>query len=128
MTDTASGDATAEAPWQRLHRHIETHRRDQGMTLADVDAAGGPSPRWVQAIRTRIGEPTHRMRLPLRQIDKALGWPDSTAWRIASGQLDEPDPVDALAVAVSQRWRALPPDERAAFEARILAVIGDARP
>lgn len=56
------------------------------MTLADIQAAGGPSPKWVQNLRRLEGPPTDRMRTPMRRLDAALGWSTGTAWRLAGGR------------------------------------------
>ena len=117
---TAAGE---EAPWQRLHRLIEKHRRIQNLTQGDIYAAGGPSPRWIHDIGTRSGVPTPRMRRSLAQIDEVLGWPKSTAWRVASGEIDDADPIDSFVSALARRLRELPEADRVASQARILGVL-----
>ncbi len=99
---TAAGE---ETPWQRLHRLIEKRRRIQSLTQGDIYAAGGPSPRWIQDIRTRTGVPTPRMRRSLTRIDEALGWRKSTAWRIACGEIDDADPIESFVGAIARRSR-----------------------
>jgi transcriptional regulator with XRE-family HTH domain len=69
----------------RLHAAIESRRLGLGLTLSAIQAAGGPSPKWVQNLRRLEGSPTPRMRAPMRRLDAALGWEPDTAWALAGG-------------------------------------------
>lgn len=126
MTTLAVRDTSpvTENPWERLSRLVERRRKILGLTLAGVQAVGGPSPRWVQKMRENEGAPTDRMRRPLRMLDLALRWPEDTSWNLVAldrtGWVDEVledeeeqlmesvDEADELAYVVAHRIRAIP--------------------
>jgi len=105
-----------ETPWLRLRRLVDERRHVIGMTLAQIQAAGGPSPKWVNKLTGLSGEPTPRMRRSMLALDGAMGWEPDSSWRIASGELTEPalapDPVGEFAQVLARHIRKLPPDDQ----------------
>jgi len=144
MVDTKVRDTLAvthETQWERLHRIVERRRKEVlGLTQEGLHLAGAPTPRTLQDLRVREGEPTHRMRLPLRKLDAALGWPEGTSWGLVAEDrsewseavlLDEEeqlmettDDPARLAKTVELRLRAFPAgEERDAAMRRVLAAL-----
>jgi DNA-binding XRE family transcriptional regulator len=76
--------AVSETQWERLYRLVEQRRRALGLTLPVIQSEGGPSPRWVQNLRTMSGAPSPRMRASLTDLDRALQWPDGTSWSLVA--------------------------------------------
>ena len=132
---------THETQWERLHRIVERRRTEVlGLTQEGLHIAGAPTPRTLQDLRTRTGGPTHRMRLPLRKLDAALGWPEGTSWGLVADDranwsdavlLDEEeqlmeitDEVDQFVKVVEFRLRAIPAgDERDGAMRKVLAAL-----
>jgi len=132
---------TDETQWERLHRIVERRRKEVlGLTQEGLHLAGAPTPRTLQDLRVREGEPTHRMRLPLRKLDAALGWREGTSWSLVADDrsewseallLDEEeslmeatDEAAELAKTVELRLRAIPAgEERDAAMRRVLAAL-----
>lgn len=132
---------TDETQWERLHRIVERRRKEVlGLTQEGLHLAGAPTPRTLQDMRLREGEPTHRMRLPLRKLDAALGWPEGTSWGLVAEDrsewsevvlLDEEeqlleltDEADQFAKIIELRIRAIPAgEERDAAMRRVLAAL-----
>ena len=144
MTYTKVRDTLAvthETQWERLHRIVERRRKDVlGLTQEGLHLAGAPTPRTLQDLRLREGEPTHRMRLPLRKLDAALGWPEGTSWGLVAHDrsewsevllldeeeslMDVTDEAAELAKTVELRLRAIPAgEERDAAMRRVLAAL-----
>ena len=144
MVDTKVRDTLAvthETQWERLHRIVERRRKEVlGISQEALHLAGAPTPRTLQDLRTREGEPTLRMRLPLRKLDAALGWPEGTSWGLVAEDrsewsevvlLDEEeqlmetvDDAAELAKTVELRLRAYPAgEERDAAMRRVLAAL-----
>lgn len=84
MTTRADGHTCAviETQWERLYRIVELRRTALDLTLASLQAEGGPSPKWVQKLRTTTGQPTPRMRSSMQSLDRALQWPLGTSWSL----------------------------------------------
>ena len=133
-----------ETQWERLYRIVEERRRLVGLTLAGIQAVGGPSPKWVQNLRTMQGGPTNRMRAPMAKLDSALHWPAGTTWGLVADDrsnwsdivlqdeeaqlLEVVDEVDQFALVVAVRLRAIPEgSERDEAMRRVLDVL-DVRP
>ena len=133
--------AVTETQWERLHRIVERRRRDVlGLTQEGLHLAGAPTPRTVQDLRTREGEPTHRMRTPLRKLDAALGWPEGTSWGLVAEDrsgwseallideeeslMDLTDEASEFAKIAEFRVRAIPagPKRDAAMRAALAAL------
>lgn len=146
MTTMALRDTSrvTETQWERLHRLIERRRKILGLTLDGLQVVGGPSPRWVQKLRSMEGLPTDRMRRPMRDLDRVLHWPLDTAWglvfedradwsevilRDEEEQLMEMvDEVDQLLMVVGERLRSIPEGaERDDAMRQVLAAL-DVRP
>lgn len=130
-----------ETQWERLYRLVEQRRKILGLTLDGIQATGGPSPRWVQKLRTMTGEPTDRMRRPMRNLDAALHWPPDTTWGLVAHDrsrwadtllddeegslMEEVDEADEFALVVAVRLRAIPAGpERDEVMRKILAALG----
>lgn len=130
-----------ETQWERLYRLVEQRRKILGLTLDGVQAVGGPSPRWVQKLRTMSGAPTDRMRRPMRNLDAALHWPQDTTWGLVAHDrsqwaealledeegslMEETDEADEFALVVAVRLRAIPAGpERDRVMRQILEALG----
>lgn len=142
MAMTLSRDTSTvnETPWERLRRLIDLRRTRLDLTLAGVNAVGGPSPKWVHKLTTLEGPPTPRMAASLHDLDRALQWPDGTSWSLVADDrsawsdelladeeeslLEIKDDADHFAYVVAARLRALPRDERDRAMVEILAVLG----
>jgi len=142
LRDTlAVTNETRETQWERLFRIVERRRRDVlGLTQEGLHLAGAPTPRTLQDMRGRTGEPSHRMRLPLRKLDAALGWPEGTAWGLVADDrsdwseallsdeeeqlMESADEASEIAKVVELRVRAIPrgPERDAAMQ-RLLAAL-----
>ena len=134
-------DVTDETQWERLFRIVERRRKEVlGLTQEGLHVAGAPTPRTVQDLRTRTGEPTHRMRTPLRKLDVALGWPEGTSWGLVADDrsgwseailrdeeeqlMEMTDEASRFAKIVEFRLRAIPSGpERDAAMRRALAAL-----
>jgi len=126
MTLTGVRDTlrVTETQWERLYRLVERRRKVLGLTLDGLQAIGGPSPRWVQKLRGLSGEPTDRMRRPMRNLDAALGWRQDTTWDLVAHDrsawsevvlqdeeeqlMEQVDEADEFVLVVASRLRALP--------------------
>lgn len=86
-----------ESSWQRLYRLTEARRSEKGLTRNEIHALGGPSTETMRKLAARSGPPTLKQRPALNSIDRVLGWPTHTSWRIANGALDD---------AMNERWLA----------------------
>jgi len=146
MTPTCVRDTSCviETQWERLYRLIQHRRKILGLTLDGIQAVGGPSPRWVQKLRAMEGEPTERMRSPMRRLDKALRWPEDTTWNLVAldrsawadivledeeAQLmDRVDEADEFAFVVAARLRAIPAGNRRDEIMRRILDLLDVRP
>lgn len=141
MVEIRDTSRMTDAKWERLHHLIERRRKILGLTLEGIQVAGGPSPRWVQKLRGMEGEPTSRMRNPMRRLDAALIWPEDTAWGLVAqdrSAWSEPvlrdeeeqlmelvDEPAEFGLAVTMRLRAIPAgEERDAVMRQVLAVLG----
>jgi hypothetical protein len=133
--------SVTETPWERLYRIVERRRSLLGLTLKGVQAVGGPSPAWVQKLKTMEGEPTDRMRRPMRMLDAALRWRPDTSWNLVAhdrsgwsneilGDEEESllarvDEADEFAFVVAARLRAYEEGpERDEAMRRVLAALG----
>lgn len=141
LVETRNTSRMTDAKWDRLHHLIERRRKILGLTLEGIQVAGGPSPRWVQKLRGMEGEPSSRMRKPMRRLDAALVWPEDTTWNLVAQdrtgwsdillldeeeqlmeQVDEPA---EFGLAVTMRLRAIPAgEERDEIMRAIAAVLG----
>ena len=117
-----------ETPWERLRRLIDLRRSRLDLTLAGINAVGGPSPKWVHKLTTMSGTPTPRMRASLHDLDRALQWPDGTSWSLVADDrsswsevvlqdeeqslLEVRDEADHFGWLIAARLRALPEHER----------------
>lgn len=117
-----------ETQWERLYRLIQRRRKILGFTLEGIQAIGGPSPRWIQKLKSMEGEPTDRMRRPMRNLDKAMNWPQDTAWGLVTDDrsswsdvilqdeeeslMDRVDEAEQFAFVVAARLRAVPEGAR----------------
>lgn len=143
MSACAVGDtfAVTETQWERLHRLIEHRRKILGLTLTGIQVIGGPSPRWVQKLRGMEGQPTDRMRRPMRDLDRVLRWPQDTTWNLVDHDrsewaealledeerslLETVDEADEIAYVIAARVRAIPAgEERDEIMRRLLEVLG----
>lgn len=130
-----------ETQWERLHRLIERRRKVLGLTLEGIQVVGGPSPRWVQKLRNMDGQPTDRMRRPMRDLDRVLHWPLDTTWGLVFNDrstwsaevlhdeeeqlMEMVDEVDHLLLVVGERLRGIPAGaERDEAMRRVLAALG----
>ena len=130
-----------ETQWERLHRLIEKRRKALGFTLDGLQAIGAPSPKWVQNLRRMEGPPSDRMRRPMRNLDKALNWPQDTTWGLVMDDrsawseelledeelslMEEVDEVDQFVLVAAARLRAIPAGaERDEAMRRVLDVLG----
>ena len=146
MTITGLGDTclVTETQWARLHRLIERRRKILGLTLDGLQVVGGPSGRWVQKLRGMEGQPTDRMRRPMRDLDRVLHWPLDTTWGLVADDrsawseavlldeeeqlMDMVDEVDQLLLVIGERLRGIPEgDVRDAAMRRVLNAL-DIRP
>lgn len=128
-----------ETPWERLRRLIDLRRTRLDLTLAGVNAVGGPSPKWVNNLLKLEGPPTTRMRASLHDLDMALQWPDGTSWGLVaedrstwSAELlaDEErqlvevhDEPDDFGYVIAHRLRSIPEPRRSALMGQILALL-----
>jgi len=130
-----------ETQWERLFRIVERRRKEVlGLSQEGLHIAGAPTPRTLQNMRTRTGEPTHRMRLPLRQLDAALGWRQDTSWGLVAEDrsgwseavlldeeeqlMEQVDEAAEFGLAVTMRLRAIPEGpERDEAMRRVLEVL-----
>ena len=117
-----------ETQWERLHRLVRRRSKVLGLTQDGIQAVGGPSPRWVQKLRDGSGEPTERMRTPMRKLDAALRWPRDTTWGLVAHDrsewsdavlrdeeeqlMDLVDEADEFVMVVAARLRAIPAGAR----------------
>jgi hypothetical protein len=127
MESLASVDTlgVTETQWERLYRLIEQRRLRLDLTLAGIQAVGGPSPKWVQKLRYMEGMPTPRMRASMHDLDRALQWEPGTSWGLVEHDRsrwtpevleDEehsllelgPDECDNFGFVVAGRLRAIP--------------------
>jgi hypothetical protein len=130
-----------ETQWERLYRIVERRRSLLGLTLKGLQAVGGPSPAWVQKLKTMEGEPTDRMRRPMRMLDAALRWRPDTSWELVAldrsgwsrellgdeeeSLLERVDEADEFALVVAARIRSFPEGrERDDAMRRVLAALG----
>lgn len=130
-----------ETPWERLRRLIDLRRARLDLTLAGIDAIGGPSPKWVHKLTTLEGPPTPRMRASLHDLDRALQWPDETSWGLVTvdrstwteamladeeaALLEVRDEADHFGWLVAARLRALPEADRDRVMAEVLRFLGN---
>ena len=130
-----------ETAWERLYRLIELRRAQLDLTLSGLQVVGGPSPKWVQKLRSLTGPPSSRMRASLLDLDRALQWEPGTSWGLVehdrSGWSDAlledeeqsllnvgPDEADNFGYIVAARLRAIPAGpERDAVMRKILEVL-----
>lgn len=128
-----------ETPWERLRRLIDLRRARLDLTLAGVNAVGGPSPKWVHKLATMQGPPTPRMRASMHDLDRALQWPDGTAWSLVQDDrsgwkqellddeeralLEVHDEADNFAFVVAARLRAIPEADRYRVMREVLALL-----
>ena len=142
MTTTLARDTSTvrETPWERLRRLIDARRMRLDLTLAGVNAVGGPSPKWVHKLTTLEGAPTPRMAASLHDLDRALQWPEGTSWSLVADDrstwsqellddeevslLEVKDDSDHFAYVVATRLRAMPREDRDRAMLEILAVLG----
>lgn len=144
MTTLCACDAVRvnETAWERLYRLVELRRARLDLTLSGLQVVGGPSPKWVQKLRTITGEPTPRMRASMLDLDRALQWEPGTSWGLVehdrSGWSDAlledeeqsllnlgPDEADNFGFIVATRLRAIPAGaERDEAMREILRVLG----
>jgi len=129
-----------ETPWERLRRLIDARRTRLDLTLAGINAVGGPSPKWVHKLTTLEGPPTPRMAASLHDLDRALQWPEGTSWSLVADDrstwaqailddeeaslLEVRDDSDHFAYVVATRLRAMPREERDRVMLEILGVLG----
>ncbi len=86
-----------ESSWQRLYRLTEERRSEKGLTRNNLRSLGGPSSETMRKLATRTDPPSLRQREALDSIDRVLGWPAGTSWRIARGVTDDEMTADYLA-------------------------------
>jgi hypothetical protein len=131
-----------ETAWERLYRLVELRRAKLDLTLSGLQVVGGPSPKWVQKLRTLSGPPTSRMRASLLDLDRALQWQPGTSWGLVEHDRSQwteavlqdeeeqllevgPDEADNFGFIVATRLRAIPAGpERDAVMRRILDALG----
>ena len=129
-----------ETPWERLRRLIDARRTRLDLTLAGINAVGGPSPKWVHNLTTLEGPPTPRMAASLHDLDRALQWPEGTSWSLVADDrstwsqellddeeaslLEVKDDSDHFAYVVATRLRAMPREDRDRAMLEILALLG----
>jgi len=117
-----------ETQWERLYRLIQRRRKILGFTLEGIQAIGGPSPRWIQKLKSMEGVPSDRMRRPMRNLDSALNWPQDTAWGLVTDDrsswsdvilqdeeeslMERVDEAEQFAFVVAARLRAVPEGAR----------------
>ena len=129
-----------ETPWERLRRLIDARRMRLDLTLAGVNAVGGPSPKWVHKLTSLEGPPTQRMAASLHDLDRALQWPEGTSWSLVADDrstwsqellddeeaslLEVKDDSDHFAYVVATRLCAMPREDRDRAMLEILALLG----
>ena len=99
--------------WSHLGRLVRERRTDIGLTQAEVQSAGGPSPATLYLIEAgRRG--SYRPQV-LRRLERALGWRAGSVRRVLAGgqpTLEGEDTIispvdeDRASVPDSQRWMA----------------------
>ena len=144
MTTLCASDTVrvTETAWERLYRLVELRRAQLDMTLSGLQVVGGPSPKWVQKLRTMTGPPTPRMRASMLDLDRALQWEPGTSWGLVEHDRSDwseavlrdeedqlvnqgPDEADNFGFIVAVRLRAIPAGpERDDVMRRILDVLG----
>jgi hypothetical protein len=72
-----------ETNWQRLARIVDERRGELGLRQEDLHSLGGPSKSWLAELPKRQGAPTTKMAKSLSDLDKSLGWPQGTSWKLA---------------------------------------------
>lgn len=128
-----------ETPWERLRRLIDLRRTRLDLTLAGLNAVGGPTPKWVNNLKSLTGPPTPRMRASLHDLDRALQWPDGTSWSLVaddrsswnetvlkdeeSSLVETRDEADNFAWLVAARLRAIPEADRYRVMSEILTIL-----
>lgn len=129
-----------ETPWERLFRIAEARRTRLGLTQSGVQAMGGPSPAWIRRLPGLEGEPSSRYAASMRDLDRALQWPEGTSWSLVTKdrstwsedlledeehQLveDMHDEADHFAFIVATRIRALPANRRDDVMREILRIL-----
>ena len=133
-----------ETQWERLHRLIARRRKILGYTLDGLQAVGGPSPKWVNNLKTTEGAPTDRMRTPMRKLDAALQWPQDTAWGLVTHDrsawseavlrdeeeslMEQVDEVDHFLMVAGARLRAIPAGVRRDETMRAMLEVLGIRP
>lgn len=137
---------TSESVWGRLHRIAESRRLHLHLTQEGVRAAGGPSVSWQTKLPKKTETPGPRHVEPLRQLDRALQWPDGTSMRLLTEDrtgwsravledeelslVEGQDEIAHLAFMVDRRLRTLDPPEREQMMRDVgraigLPVVGD---
>lgn len=72
-----------ETNWQRLARIVDERRGELGLLRDDLRSLGGPSKSWLSDLPKRQGPPSTKMAKSLADLDKSLGWPRGTSWKLA---------------------------------------------
>jgi transcriptional regulator with XRE-family HTH domain len=99
--------------WSHLGRLVRERRTELGLTQAEVQTAGGPSPATLYLIE--IGRRGSYRPQVLRRLERALGWRAGSVRRVLAGgqpMLEGEDKVispvgeDRAGVTESQMWMA----------------------
>jgi len=146
MSQTAVRDTSlvTETQWARLHRLMTRRRKILGYTLEGLQKVGGPSPKWVNNLKTMDGEATDRMRTPMRKLDAALHWPQDTSWNLVTHDragwtdellrdeeeslMDRVDEVDEFLLVIGARLRSMPAGVRRDESMRRVLEVLEIRP
>jgi transcriptional regulator with XRE-family HTH domain len=82
-------DHGPEQDWSNLGRLVRERRTDLGLTQAEIQSAGGPSPATLYLIESgRRG--SYRPQV-LRRLERALGWRAGSVRRALAGGRPQPE-------------------------------------
>ena len=123
---------------------ITRRRKILGYTLEGLQAIGGPSPKWVNNLKTAEGEPTARTRTMMRKTDAALHWPLDTSWDLVTKDrstwdefllrdeeqslMESVDEVDEFLLVIGARLRSMPAGTRRDESMRRILEVLEVRP
>lgn len=110
---------TEKPDWPRLGALVLARRKHLRMTQAEVDAAGGPSPKTLQQIEA--GSAASIKTHTKRGLEMALGWMQGDVDRV----LDGGEPTPAVRPSIEPRTEVLAerPGERLIVD--IVAGVGN---
>jgi Predicted transcriptional regulators len=109
-TDRNQGSGADPDPdrqdWPHLGRLVRDRRTDLGLTQAEVQSAGGPSPATLYLLETgRRG--AYRPQV-LRRLERALGWRAGSIRRVLAGGQPLLDGEDELTAPIREDRAGVP--------------------